>query len=80
MSRAAGKFSTSRKAGSRSRSREPPYFLDAGDTLIFAADLPHTYRNLTGLPAALYLVMTYPERAHTLDAGPEALEPLALRH
>lgn len=57
--------------------REPPHFADAGDTIIFPADLPHSYRNLTGLPAALYLVMIYPDRAQTLDADAEVH---AMRH
>ena len=60
--------------------REPPKFLDAGDTIIFPADLPHSYRNLTGLPAALYLVMIYPERAGHPEAEHEAVEPHAARH
>ena len=53
--------------------REPPHFAEAGDTIIFPADLPHTYRNLTGLPAALYLVMVYPDR-------PQNAETHAVRH
>ena len=57
--------------------REPPHFADAGDTIIFPADLPHSYRNLTGLPAALYLVMVYPERPFTADAD---IETHAMRH
>ena len=39
--------------------REPPYLVNKGDTIVFPADLPHSYRNLTDLPALLYLVMTY---------------------
>ena len=57
--------------------REPAHFVDAGDTIIFPADLPHGYRNLTGLPAALYLVMVYPERLRAADAD---IESHALRH
>ena len=57
--------------------REPPHFAEAGDTIIFPADLPHSYRNLTGLPAALYLVMTYPDRAQAIDTDVEAH---AMRH
>jgi quercetin dioxygenase-like cupin family protein/DNA-binding XRE family transcriptional regulator len=53
--------------------REPPHVAEAGDTIIFPADLPHTYRNLTGLPAALYLVMVYPDR-------PQNAETHAVRH
>ena len=57
--------------------REPPHLVDAGDTIIFPADLPHAYRNLTGLPAALYLVMLYSERKADMPADAE--RP-ALRH
>jgi quercetin dioxygenase-like cupin family protein/DNA-binding XRE family transcriptional regulator len=57
--------------------REPPHFAEAGDTIIFPADLPHTYRNLTGLPAALYLVMVYPDRPQRADAD---IETHAIRH
>jgi transcriptional regulator with XRE-family HTH domain len=39
--------------------REPPYRVNKGDTIQFPADLPHSYRNLTALPATAYLVMTY---------------------
>lgn len=39
--------------------REPPRRLDAGDSIYFLADVPHSYRNLTGKPAHIYLVMTY---------------------
>ncbi|HXJ03403.1 MAG TPA: helix-turn-helix domain-containing protein [Micropepsaceae bacterium] len=39
--------------------REPPYRVNKGDTIQFQADLPHSYRNLTALPATAYLVMTY---------------------
>jgi quercetin dioxygenase-like cupin family protein len=58
--------------------REPPHFVDAGDTIIFPADLPHSYRNLTGLPAALYLVMVYPEPARNVEA--DSVETHAARH
>ena len=58
--------------------REPPNFLDAGDTIIFPADLPQAYHNLTGLPASLYLVMVYPERARSLDV--DAVAAGAVRH
>jgi transcriptional regulator with XRE-family HTH domain len=57
--------------------REPPHFAEAGDTIIFPADLPHTSRNLTGLPAALYLVMVYPDRPQAVDAD---IETHAVRH
>ena len=39
--------------------REPPRSLDAGDSIYFLADVPHSYRNLTSKPAHIYLVMTY---------------------
>jgi transcriptional regulator with XRE-family HTH domain len=39
--------------------REPPHRVNKGDTIQFSADLPHSYRNLTAMPATAYLVMTY---------------------
>lgn len=39
--------------------REPPYRVNKGDTIQFPADLPHSYRNLSAMPATAYLVMTY---------------------
>ena len=39
--------------------REPPSRVNKGDTIQFTADLPHSYRNLTAMPATAYLVMTY---------------------
>jgi transcriptional regulator with XRE-family HTH domain len=39
--------------------REAPHQVNKGDTIQFTADLPHSYRNLTALPATAYLVMTY---------------------
>ena len=39
--------------------REPPRRLDAGDSIYFLADVPHSYRNLTSESAHIYLVMTY---------------------
>ncbi|HKY95753.1 MAG TPA: XRE family transcriptional regulator [Kiloniellales bacterium] len=35
--------------------------LEAGDAIMFDADVPHTYRNLGQTEAVLYLVMTYVE-------------------
>jgi transcriptional regulator with XRE-family HTH domain len=35
--------------------------LDAGDAIVFDADVPHTYRNVGDVDALLYLVMTYVE-------------------
>ena len=39
--------------------REPPYRVNKGDTIQFSADLPHSYRNLTAMPATAYLVIAY---------------------
>jgi len=39
--------------------REVPHVLDAGDAILFPADLPHTYTNLGDTPAVAYLVMHY---------------------
>ena len=39
--------------------RESPVQLDEGDAIDFLADVPHSYRNLGVVPAALYLVMSY---------------------
>jgi XRE family transcriptional regulator, regulator of sulfur utilization len=39
--------------------REPPLQLDEGDAVDFLADVPHSYRNLAVVPAAIYLVMSY---------------------
>jgi transcriptional regulator with XRE-family HTH domain len=33
--------------------------LEAGDAIVFEADVPHVYRNPTGREAVMYLVMTY---------------------
>ncbi|WP_429809208.1 helix-turn-helix domain-containing protein [Ensifer sp. B1-9] len=41
-----------------------PYILGEGDALIFEADVPHVYRNMTGGPAIIYLVSTYREAIH----------------
>jgi transcriptional regulator with XRE-family HTH domain len=41
--------------------RERPVTLAEGDAILFEADMPHSYRNLTSLEAVLYLVMTYVE-------------------
>lgn len=38
-----------------------PYILGEGDALVFEADVPHVYRNMTGGPATVYLVSTCPE-------------------
>ena len=37
------------------------YELGTGDALVFAADVPHVYRNPANEPAVMYLVMTYAE-------------------
>ena len=39
--------------------REPSVQLDEGDAVDFLADVPHSYRNLGVVPAAIYLVMSY---------------------
>jgi len=44
--------------------REAGHVPHKGDTISYPADLKHAYRNLTGEPARLYLIMTY--------TGPEA--------
>jgi transcriptional regulator with XRE-family HTH domain len=41
--------------------RDRPVTLAEGDAILFEADVPHSYRNLTSLEAVLYLVMTYVE-------------------
>jgi quercetin dioxygenase-like cupin family protein len=33
--------------------------LAEGDAILFEADVPHSYRNLTSIEAVLYLVITY---------------------
>lgn len=40
------------------------YVLGEGDALVFEADVPHIYRNLTGGRAVIYLVSTYREVIH----------------
>ncbi|MDZ4082973.1 MAG: XRE family transcriptional regulator [Bdellovibrionales bacterium] len=40
---------------------EKPYLLEAGDAILFKADVRHHYRNLGSSEAILYLVMTYAE-------------------
>jgi transcriptional regulator with XRE-family HTH domain len=37
------------------------YRLEAGDAIVFEADVPHSYRNVGDLEAIMYLVMTYAE-------------------
>lgn len=41
--------------------RQPPQILGEGDAILFDADVPHVYRNMTSTEAVLYLVTTYPE-------------------
>jgi transcriptional regulator with XRE-family HTH domain len=41
--------------------REPPVVLSEGDAVLFEADVPHRYKNLSSTEAVLYLVMTYVE-------------------
>jgi len=39
--------------------QEPSCLLDAGDAIVFEADVPHSYRNAGEEEAVMYLVMTY---------------------
>ncbi|PDT04228.1 transcriptional regulator [Rhizobium chutanense] len=41
--------------------RQAPHILGEGDAIIFEADVPHIYRNMTGTEAILFLVTTYLE-------------------
>ena len=41
--------------------REAPRSLSEGDAVVFEADVPHSYRNLSDEEAVAYLVMTYVE-------------------
>lgn len=41
--------------------QQAPHILGEGDAIIFDADVPHIYRNMTGTEAILYLVTTYLE-------------------
>jgi transcriptional regulator with XRE-family HTH domain len=41
--------------------KHPPHILGEGDAVIFEADVPHSYRNMTSGEAVLYLVTTYIE-------------------
>lgn len=41
--------------------REAPRRLEEGDAILFEADVPHSYRNLSEREALAYLVMTYVE-------------------
>ncbi|RJG40549.1 XRE family transcriptional regulator [Mesorhizobium sp. DCY119] len=41
--------------------QESASLLEAGDAIIFEADVPHVYRNLSDQEAVIYLVMTYIE-------------------
>ncbi len=41
-----------------------PYILGEGDALVFEADVPHVYRNMTGGPAVVFLVSTYRDIIH----------------
>ena len=40
---------------------ESSHRLSSGDAIFFAADVPHSYRNVGSGPAVAYLVMSYPE-------------------
>ncbi|ATN37436.1 transcriptional regulator (plasmid) [Rhizobium sp. ACO-34A] len=41
--------------------KQAPHILGEGDAILFEADVPHIYRNMTGTEAVLYLVTTYSE-------------------
>ncbi|ANL31828.1 transcriptional regulator protein (plasmid) [Rhizobium phaseoli] len=41
--------------------KQPLHILGEGDAIVFDADVPHVYRNMTGTEAILYLVTTYLE-------------------
>lgn len=41
--------------------KEAPFVLAPGDAMLFEADAPHSYKNLTNEEAILYLVMIYAE-------------------
>jgi quercetin dioxygenase-like cupin family protein len=41
--------------------REAPVALGEGDAIVFEADVPHRYRNLSSTETVLGLVMTYVE-------------------
>ena len=41
--------------------KHPPHILGEGDAILFDADAPHSYRNMTSGEAVLYLVTTYTE-------------------
>ncbi|WP_245445936.1 cupin domain-containing protein [Metarhizobium album] len=47
-----------------------PYILGEGNALVFEADVPHVYRNMTGSPATVYLVSTY-ATSFTYEKAPE---------
>jgi quercetin dioxygenase-like cupin family protein len=36
--------------------------LGPGDAIVFKADVPHSYRNPTGVQSVMYLVMTYADQ------------------
>ncbi len=44
------------------RVNEERFLLATGDSILFYADQPHSYRNPADSEALAYLVMTYPER------------------
>jgi quercetin dioxygenase-like cupin family protein len=45
--------------------KQPPHVLGEGDAIVFDADFPHIYRNMTGTEAILYLVTTYLEEVRS---------------
>jgi transcriptional regulator with XRE-family HTH domain len=51
--------------------------LDAGDAILFDADVPHEYRNESETAIRMYLVMTYVERGWAWARGAEQSPPRA---
>ncbi|MBX3259702.1 MAG: helix-turn-helix domain-containing protein [Labilithrix sp.] len=45
------------------RGRPETHRLEAGDAVVFEADVPHSYVNVGGKDCVMYLVMTYAEQA-----------------
>jgi transcriptional regulator with XRE-family HTH domain len=57
--------------------REPGHRLETGDSILFPADLAHSYRNLGRMPAVLYLLITYRRDADMDEVPPSHVEPRA---
>lgn len=54
-------WSLLRAPSKSSPKKQASHILGEGDAIIFDADVPHIYRNMTGTEAILYLVTTYLE-------------------